>query len=86
MVNGHFTGVATSISMLTAKFGRDVHGVEIVDDTGLVGLYDFDLSWRRGDIESLQAALHDQLGLTLEKEMRNREFLVVKTAVEPRTW
>lgn len=83
---GQFTGVATSVSMLVATLGRDVGGVEIVNETGLTGLYNFDLSWRKGDLESLQSALRDQLGLTLVKEMRNREFLVVKTAVEPKTW
>lgn len=83
---GQFTGVATSVSGLIHGLGRDLGGVEIVDETGLKGVYDFDLSWRKGDLESLRAALHDQLGLTLAKETRSREFLVVVMAVEPKTW
>jgi uncharacterized protein (TIGR03435 family) len=83
---GQFTGLATQVSRLTQKLGSELGGVEVVDDTGLTGLYDFDLSWQKGDLHSLETALHDQLGLNLAKETRNREFLVIVSSVEPKTW
>jgi len=83
---GEFTGVATEPSRLAQVLGLEVAGVEVIDETGLTGHYDFDLSWQKGDLKSLQNALHDQLGLALTNETRNREFLVVTSAVEPKTW
>jgi uncharacterized protein (TIGR03435 family) len=83
---GQFTGLATPVSRLAQVLGSEVDGVEVIDDTSLPVLYDFDLSWQKGDLKSLQTALHDQLGLDLTKETRDREFLVVLSAVEPKTW
>ena len=83
---GQFTGVATSISRLIQVLGRQLGGVEIIDDTHLTGVYDFDLAWRDYNLESLQAALHDNFGLTLSRETRDRDFVVVATAKQPRTW
>jgi uncharacterized protein (TIGR03435 family) len=83
---GQFTGVATPLSGLIHALGRELGGVEIIDDTALTGPYDFDLAWRSGNLESLQGALHDQLGLTLARETRDRKFFVVVTAIEPETW
>jgi uncharacterized protein (TIGR03435 family) len=83
---GEFTGLATETSRLAAVLSSELNGIEVIDDTGLTGRYDFDLSWQKGDLKSLQNALRDQLGLTLTNETRNREFLVVISAVEPKTW
>jgi uncharacterized protein (TIGR03435 family) len=83
---GQFTGVATPVSRLIHALGRELGGTEVIDDTGLSGIYDFDLSWRKGDLESLQVALHDQLGMTLVRQTRNREFFVVVAAAEPKTF
>jgi uncharacterized protein (TIGR03435 family) len=83
---GQFTGVATSMARLTGILGSNLDGVEVIDETSLTGLYDFDLVWQKGNLESLQAALRDQLGLALKKEVRNREFLVVVQSEQPTTW
>gem|GEM_PF-3169301 len=56
-----------STSGLIQALGRELGGVEIIDDTGLNGLYDFDLSWRAGNLASLQVALHDQLGMSWQE-------------------
>ena len=58
----------------------------MIDETGLTGRYDFDLSWQKGDLKSLQNAPHDQLEFALTNGIRNRELLVVTSAVKPKTW
>lgn len=83
---GQFTGVATRISRLIHVLSRELGGIEIIDETGLKGIYDFNLSWRQGNSESLLGALHDQLGTRLIRHMRNREFIVVIAATEPKTF
>lgn len=83
---GAFTGVATPMAHLTHVVSRQVNGTEVIDDTGLAGNYDFDLTWKQGDVASLTNALHDQLGLTLSKQTRPRDFLVVDDATQPQTW
>lgn len=80
---GQFTGLATTIAQMIQRL--DTSGLEVLDDTNLTGVYDFKLSWNKGDMESQAAALHDQLGLDLKRETRPREFLVIDSAVEPKT-
>lgn len=83
---GHFTGMATGIPRLINKIGADLGGAEVIDETSLTGHYDFELKWQKGDPKSLQDALLSQLGLTLSKETRPEEFLVVVSADEAKTW
>jgi uncharacterized protein (TIGR03435 family) len=83
---GQFTGIATPISRLIQALGRELGGTEIIDETSLRDAYDFDLSWQSGVFESLQVALHDQLGMRLARQTRNREFFVVVAATEPKTF
>jgi uncharacterized protein (TIGR03435 family) len=49
----------------------------VFDETGIEGRFDFSLSWKAGDIGSLQAAVKDQLGMQLLEEKRNVEILVI---------
>ncbi len=83
---GEFTGVATSVERLSSVISHELNDTEVIDETDLAGDYDFDLSWKKDDVSSLVLALHDQLGLTLKKQTRNREFLVVDEASQPHTW
>jgi uncharacterized protein (TIGR03435 family) len=83
---GQFTGVATSILRLTHLLSQNLDGAEVIDETGLNGLYDFDLVWQKGNSDSLQESLRNQLGLAIRKDVRDREYLVVSKAVEPTTW
>ena len=83
---GMFSGVATPMEGLSSVISRECNDVEVIDETGLTGNYDFDLSWKKGDETSLVKALHDQLALTLIKETRDREFLIVDEASQPQTW
>jgi len=52
---------------LSNVLSRELGGVEVADETGLKGLYDFDLTWRKDDPQSLEIAVHDQLALSLIK-------------------
>jgi uncharacterized protein (TIGR03435 family) len=82
---GQFTGVATSILRLTHLLSQNLDGAEVIDETGLNGFYDFDLVWQKGNPDSLQESLRNQLGLAIRKDVRDREYLVVSQAVEPTT-
>ena len=84
--SGAFTGVSTSVARLCGVVSSALSDTEVIDETGLNGNYDFDLSWDKDDSTSLATSLHDQLGLTLKKETRNREFLIVDEASQPQTW
>ena len=82
---GQLSGVATAMGAVIATVERAVGGVEVVDETGLGGYYNFDLHWENGNVDSLRTSLHDQLGLTLTKEIRQRDFLIIENAVQPTT-
>jgi uncharacterized protein (TIGR03435 family) len=83
---GEFTGVATSLERLSSVISHELNDAEVIDETGLVGNYDFDLSWKKDDVSSLTVALRDQLGIRLKKQTRDREFLIVDEASQPHTW
>ena len=80
---GEFNGLGTNIKRLADVLSRNLDDVEVIDESGLTGRYDFQLQWKAGDSTSLVAAVRDQLGLTLVKASRNREFVVVDAATEP---
>lgn len=83
---GQFTGVATSIQRLVHLLSANLDDAEIIDETGLTDIYDFDLVWQKDDFDSLQESLRNQLGIAISKGIRDREFWVVTQAVEPTTW
>lgn len=83
---GQFSGLSTDMSRLIRVIEHATNGMEVVNQTSLSGPYEVDLSWRPGDIPSLQAALRQTLGLTLTRETQNREFVVITSATQPLTW
>jgi uncharacterized protein (TIGR03435 family) len=54
-----------------------------VDKTGLIGVYDFTLSWNEEDGPSLASALRDQLGLQVRPEKVPVARFVLESAQKP---
>lgn len=55
----------------------------IVDETGLTGLYDFDLSWDEAAGPTLQTAIEEQLGLRLTPRRVPISFFIFDSAKRP---
>ncbi|AFL87385.1 Protein of unknown function (DUF3738) [Terriglobus roseus DSM 18391] len=86
-IAGHNARLKPLVSLLTQKFGRTV-----IDRTELAGRYDFALDWNPGDLggtvgdgdrPSIQTALREQLGLTLEAGTGPVEVLTVQRLEHP---
>jgi len=69
-----------------AAVAHFVLGIEVFDETGLTGSYDFSLQWDPKQPSSLAAAIRDQLGLQLVPEQKQLEHLVVDSVEEKKTW
>lgn len=55
-----------------------------MDNTGLKGNYDFELTFERdGESSSIFSALQEQLGLKLESKKAPVEFLIIDHVEEP---
>jgi uncharacterized protein (TIGR03435 family) len=95
--NGIMTAGGRSISDLTAALANFVTDRIVVDRTGLMGMFDFELHWtpqtlqsvaqdptvNTSDAPTIFAALQEQLGLKLESQRGAVEFLVVDTVKQP---
>ena len=66
----------TSMEMLASTVQR-VLGKPVIDETGITGVYMFDLEWSKGDDASIIAALDKGYGLKLSPARRDLEALVV---------
>lgn len=84
-VKGEIEVVGASIQKVTAV-AHFVLGVEVFDETGLNGRYDFALKWDPKQPSSITVAIRDQLGLQLVPEQKKLEHLVVDSVEEKRTW
>lgn len=82
--SGHTTDGAIQLpGFPMARFLTDLEGFlqrPVVDETGLSGRYDFELTWDRGSDMSMINAVKDQLGLALIAEKRGMECLTVDRA------
>jgi len=77
------TGRSVEIVSRLAQF---VLGEESFDETGLTGLYEFELKWDASRPSTLILAIHDQLGLELAADHRKLDYLVVDSVGEAKTW
>ncbi len=83
--DGALTAVAVPATWLAATAQR-VLGKPVIDETGLQGRFDFELTWEVGKPASFLEAVRAQLGLELAEVRRPLEYLVIESAVQPRTW
>src|SRR5208282_1248489 len=58
-------------------------GHPIVDKTGLIGDYEFTLSWDEDAGPTLYTAIQEQLGLKLEPQKVPVSFIVIESAQKP---
>lgn len=72
---GRITAAGMSVADLASSL-EDWLGKPVIDETGLKGRYDFELTWDHKKEGDLQAALEAQLGLRAAKAKRPVELLV----------
>jgi uncharacterized protein (TIGR03435 family) len=97
--SGLMKGGGRSLADLATALGNFVVNRAIIDRTGLIGAYDFELSWtpdnlqpaspggagaaNPNDAPSIFTALQEQLGLKLEPQRGPVEFLVIDSVEQP---
>ena len=83
--NGDLEAFGSPMSRLT-QVVQEVLSKDVLDETGLTGIYDYHLKWDGKQSMSIVSALREQLGLELVEQQRQEEHLVVDSAQEPKTW
>ena len=71
------SGSNSSLNMLLTFLDRRA-GIPVVDETGLLGKYTYELTVEGKDEESLRKAVREQTGLDLRKERRTLPVVVVR--------
>ena len=69
-----------------AQVAQSVLDSEVVDETGLSGSYDYQLTWDGKQPGSIIEAVREQLGLELVPGERKRTHLIVDSVQEAKTW
>jgi uncharacterized protein (TIGR03435 family) len=62
---------------------EEILGGQVIDETGLPGIYGFELKERVNTPEELIRLLHDEAGLVFTRERRETPTLIVRRAVQP---
>ncbi|MGH9728779.1 MAG: TIGR03435 family protein [Candidatus Acidiferrales bacterium] len=83
--NGKYAFIGAKVTSLTSLAQASLN-LPVFDETGLTGRYDFELTLNGDNEASIAQAFREQLGLELVPSKRKLEYLVVKSAAEPRTW
>ena len=76
---GKLKAMNGAISMLANSLEQVLKRI-VEDGTGIEGKYDWEITYDEDDPNSVLAALKEQLGLQIQKEQREIEFLVVNDA------
>lgn len=83
--NGKYEFVGVKAESLTSLIQQLV-GSPVFDETNLNGRYDFELTIADKTTTGIVRAVRDQLGLELIPSQRKLDYLVVRSAIEPKTW
>ncbi len=91
--NSLITGTSTDIDGLVRDLEESYFKIPIVNQTGLIGQYDFEIDWESNgearpdgtrseppNLDGLKRALSEQLGLDLVPATRPVEMLVIDSA------
>jgi uncharacterized protein (TIGR03435 family) len=78
----HFRARKFSVAGL-AQFLTQLGPNPVTDETGLNGLYDFDLNWDETNGPALGTALREQLGLRLQSRVIPVQYFVFESAERP---
>jgi hypothetical protein len=64
--------------MFLVRWFEEILGGQVIDETGLPGLYGFELKERVNTPEALIGLLRDEAGLVITREQREMPTLVVR--------
>ena len=76
-------GTGMPLAMLGKMVLEKVYGQTIINETGLEGRYDFDLTVTSNSPEAYTVALRDQLGVDVHKARRPMDYVVIDRAIRP---
>jgi uncharacterized protein (TIGR03435 family) len=82
--NGRLEAIGYGIGGVARTAGH-VLDREVLDETGLIGRYDFDLKWDARQPLSIIRAIREQLKLDLAMENRRLQHVVVDSITEAKT-
>jgi uncharacterized protein (TIGR03435 family) len=83
--DGELTAISMPLSFLVRTAERTL-GQTVMDETGLSGRFDFQVTWNPAVPGSLAESVRTQLGLQLAPARRPLGYLVVDAAVQPQPW
>ncbi len=78
IIVGSNSGIENLVSELEAALETP-----LIDETGLTGRFDWDVQFTAGDLASLERAIREQMGLTLERQQRRIPVLVIEWPEAP---
>jgi len=82
LVSASASATAMPLGSLASML-EEVIGRPVVDETGIAGVYDYELRWDPQKPESVLSAVREQLGLELREAKRPIEFLIVEPKPTP---
>ena len=64
--------------MFLVNWFEEILGGQVIDETGLLGIYGFELKERVNTSEALTQLLRDEVGLVITRERREIPTLIVR--------
>jgi len=79
---GRLSGTNLNMQAISFYLSEAAGWTPMVDETGLEGRYDFEITWRAGDMEAFKRAVRNELGIVMESGEREFEALVAERVSE----